>query len=73
MAEKHHACPLTPEQAERFCKTMEAMDARLANIEKFMFAGRVAVTVFSMCAVAMWWILQHADYIKSGIISWLKG
>jgi hypothetical protein len=73
MPEKPHACPVTPELAKQLCDTIAKMDERLQNIEKFMFAGRVAFTVISMCAIAMWWILQHADYIKSGIISWLKG
>lgn len=67
-----HSCPITPKEAENLTESLKKIDQRLSKIERMMFAGRVALSVVFGLALAAGWVIDHAESLKQGVISWLR-
>lgn len=72
MENRNLPCPMNPESVDAMTETLKNIDQRLQKIERMMFAGRVALTVIMGCVAAAWWVIDHAESIRHGIINWLK-
>ncbi len=63
-----NTCPLTPCEARRLLENQDKLIEKMAVIEKYLFAGRVAMSVIVGIALSFDWLRDHALMLKA----WLK-
>ena len=60
-----NVCPMTPEQVKVMLDNQVKLMQQMANIEKYLFAGRVTIGVIVSIALTLDWFRDHASIVKS--------
>lgn len=62
-------CPMTPDQVTTMLENQKKLMADMADIKKYLFAGRVVVGTFVLVGLSLDWTRDHLSFIKA----WLDG
>lgn len=60
---------MTPDQIELMLKNQEKLMGDVAELKKYLFAGRVVVATFVCIGLTLDWTRDHLSFIKSWINS----
>ncbi|HRQ04369.1 MAG TPA: hypothetical protein PK580_00235 [Nitrosomonas halophila] len=71
-SQNNQPCPISPSEAKELTIALQKIDARLSDIERMIFAGRVALYVVVGIMAAAGWVFDHLESMKQGVLNWLK-
>lgn len=62
--EEPSTCPMTPEQIKVLLQNQEQLIKDMADIKKYLFAGRVVVGTVVFIGLTFDWLRDHVDLSK---------
>ena len=63
------SCPMTPEQIKVMLANQERLMVDMADIKKYLFAGRVVVGTLVFIGLTLDWTRDHINFIKYWLTS----
>jgi hypothetical protein len=58
-------CPMTPDQVEIMLKNQQKLIDDVAELKRYMFAGRVAFATIACIVLSFDWVRDHLPTIKN--------
>lgn len=62
------SCPMTPEQIKVMLHNQEQMMKDVADMKRYMFAGRIVVGTLVVIGLSLDWVRDHAIVIRAWIL-----
>jgi hypothetical protein len=64
----HEQCPMSPEQIDVMLANQQQLMKDMADIKKYLFAGRVVVGTLVLIGLTLDWTRDHVSFIKAWVI-----
>lgn len=61
-------CPMTPNQVQTMLENQQQLMRDMADIKKYLFAGRVVIGAFVAVGLTLDWTRDHITFLRAWIL-----